>query len=403
MSDLKDTSVVLGVTGGIAAYKAVTIASLLVQIGARVDVVMTEGAQHFVRPLTFSAITHSLVQTDLFEPWRGEYSGHVSLADRADIVIVAPATAATIARFALGLSDDLIGLIALSTDAPLLLAPAMEDRMFRQPATQQHLQTLIARGATVVGPESGRLASGATGLGRMAEPADIVARAEQLLRGTGLLAGARVVVTAGGTREPLDPVRYLGNRSSGRMGYAIAEAAITAGAEVTLITGPSSVAAPASAHVVPVETALGMLAAVEDAVRDADILVMAAAVADFRPESPHPGKIKKERGQEHLDVRLVRNPDILASIDQPGLVKIGFAAETENLIANAAAKLAAKKLAMIVANDAATTIGADHSTATFLLADGTVRELPRLSKRALATEIIRAAAALRGSPRRLGS
>jgi phosphopantothenoylcysteine decarboxylase/phosphopantothenate--cysteine ligase len=400
MNEFEGKTVVLGVTGGIAAYKAAAVASLLVQAGAQVEVVLTEGAQRFIQPLTFSAITHSAVHTDPFATWHGDFSGHVSLADRADLLIVAPATAATIARLALGLVEDLIGLIALSTQAPLLLAPAMEDGMFRHPATQHHVQVLAHRGATIVGPETGRLASGATGMGRMAEPADIVARAQHLLRRSSLLTETRVVVTAGGTREPLDPVRYLGNRSSGRMGYAIAEAAVAAGADVTLITGPTSVPAPAQAHVVPVETALEMLAAVENATRDADILVMAAAVADFRPETTHPGKIKKERGQDHLDVRLVRNPDILAAIDQPGLIKIGFAAETENLLANAAAKLNAKHLAMIVANDAAATIGADHSTATFLIADGTVRELPRLSKQALAVEIIRAAAELRGSTRR---
>ncbi|MCD6028307.1 MAG: phosphopantothenoylcysteine decarboxylase/phosphopantothenate/cysteine ligase [Thermomicrobiales bacterium] len=400
MNELEGKTVVLGVTGGIAAYKAATVASLLMQSGARVEVVLTEGAQRFIQPLTFSAITHSAVHTDPFATWHGDFSGHISLADRAELLIVAPATAATIARLALGLADDLIGLIALSTQAPLLLAPAMEDGMFRHPATQHHVQTLADRGATVVGPETGRLASGATGMGRMAEPADIVERAKHLLRRSSLLTGSRVVVTAGGTREPLDPVRYLGNRSSGRMGYAIAEAAIAAGADVTLITGPTSVPLPAHAHVVPVETALDMLAAVENATRDADILVMAAAVADFRPETTHPGKIKKERGQDHLDVRLVRNPDILAAIDQPGLIKIGFAAETENLLANAAAKLEAKHLAMIVANDAAATIGADHSTATFLHADGTVRPLPRLSKQMLAAEVVRAAAELRGSPRR---
>lgn len=398
MSDLKDKTVVLGVTGGIAAYKAATVASLLVQVGARVDVVMTEAAHRFVQSLTFSAITHTTVHTDPFATWHDDFSGHITLADRADLLLIAPATASTIARLALGFGDDLIGLIALTTRAPLLLAPAMEDRMFRHPATRGHLQTLVERGAFVVGPEEGRLASGGIGLGRMAEPADIVGRARQLLQSTARLAGTRVVVTAGGTREPLDPVRYLGNRSSGRMGYAIAEAAVAEGADVTLITGPTSVIAPVHIRVIPVETALDMLAAVQQSTINANILIMAAAVADFRPETTHAGKIKKERGQEHLDVRLIRNPDILASIDQPGLIKIGFAAETENLIANAASKLQAKNLAMIVANDAESTIGADHSTATFLLADGTVRALPKLSKRALAAEIVRAAADLLASP-----
>lgn len=400
MSALEEKSIVLTVSGGIAAYKAATIASLLVQAGAHVDVVLTAGALQFIQPLTFSAITHRPVHSDPFAPWAADFSGHVTLADRADLVIVAPATAATVARLALGLSDDLLGLIALSTRAPILLAPAMEDRMYRHPTTQQHLQTLTDRGAAVVGPESGRLASGAKGLGRMSEPADIVHRAQALVQGAGRLAGARVVVTAGGTREPLDPVRYVGNRSSGRMGFAIAEAAVAEGAAVTLIAGPSAIPAPAGAIVVSVESALEMLAAVEDAARDADVLIMAAAVADFRPETSQASKIKKEHGQDYLDLRLVRNPDILASVNRPGLVKIGFAAETDNLLGHASAKLHAKGLDMIVANDAASTIGADHSTATFLMADGAVRAFPRLPKQELAFEIVLAAAELLAASRR---
>lgn len=400
MSALEEKSIVLAVSGGIAAYKAATIASLLVQAGAHVDVVLTAGALQFIQPLTFSAITHRPVHSDPFAPWAADFSGHVTLADRADLVIVAPATAATVARLALGLSDDLLGLIALSTRAPILLAPAMEDRMYRHPTTQQHLQTLTDRGAAVVGPESGRLASGAKGLGRMSEPADIVRRAQALVQGAGRLAGARVVVTAGGTREPLDPVRYVGNRSSGRMGFAIAEAAVAEGAAVTLIAGPSAIPAPAGAIVVSVESALEMLAAVEDAARDADVLIMAAAVADFRPETSQASKIKKEHGQDYLDLRLVRNPDILASVNRPGLVKIGFAAETDNLLEHASAKLHAKGLDMIVANDAASTIGADHSTATFLMADGAVRAFPRLPKQELAFEIVLAAAELLAASRR---
>lgn len=400
MCALEEKSIVLAVSGGIAAYKAATIASLLVQAGAHVDVVLTAGALQFIQPLTFSAITHRPVHSDPFAPWAADFSGHVTLADRADLVIVAPATAATVARLALGLSDDLLGLIALSTRAPILLAPAMEDRMYRHPTTQQHLQTLTDRGAAVVGPESGRLASGAKGLGRMSEPADIVRRAQALVQGAGRLAGARVVVTAGGTREPLDPVRYVGNRSSGRMGFAIAEAAVAEGAAVTLIAGPSAIPAPAGAIVVSVESALEMLAAVEDAARDADVLIMAAAVADFRPETSQASKIKKEHGQDYLDLRLVRNPDILASVNRPGLVKIGFAAETDNLLEHASAKLHAKGLDMIVANDAASTIGADHSTATFLMADGAVRAFPRLPKQELAFEIVLAAAELLAASRR---
>ena len=400
MGAMQGKMVVLGVTGGIAAYKAATVASLLIQSGAQVDVVLTEGAQRFIRPLTFSAITHRPVYGDPFAPWGDDFSGHVSLANRADIVIVAPATAATIARLALGLSDDLLGLIALTTRAPMVIAPAMEDRMFRHAATHHHLQTLQDRGVFVVGPETGRLASGATGAGRMTEPEQIVRRVDEIVRSSNLLAGTRIVVTAGGTREALDPVRYLGNRSSGRMGFAIAEAAIARGADVTLIAGPTAISPPADANVVPVESAMEMLAAVEDAVADADVLIMAAAVADFRPETRRASKIKKEHGQDHYEFRLVRNPDILATVNKPGLVKIGFAAETDNLIEHATAKLHAKNLAMIVANDAESTIDALDSTATFIMADGAVKTFPRSSKRTLADEIIRAATDLLATAQR---
>jgi phosphopantothenoylcysteine decarboxylase/phosphopantothenate--cysteine ligase len=391
---LQGKTIVLGVTGGIAAYKAAAIASLLVQEGASVEVVMTRGARRFVKPLTFSAITHAAVHTDAFAPWSDQFSGHLTLAKIADLLMVAPATASTIARLALGLSDDLLGLIALSTHAPMLLAPAMEEGMYRHPATQHHLLTLNERGAVLIGPESGRLASGASGLGRMAAPTNIVLRAKSMLQRPGLLSGVKVVVTAGGTRESIDPVRYVGNRSSGRMGFAIAEAAAATGARVTLIAGPTTIDVPNQVAFVPVESTLDMLAAVERAVEDADILIMAAAVADFRPEAAQSSKIKKTPGEEHLDLRLIRNPDILATVRRPGLIKIGFAAETENLIENAAAKLAAKQLAMIVANDAETTIGAEDSTATFLMADGVTRELPTMSKAALADEIIHTAADL---------
>jgi phosphopantothenoylcysteine decarboxylase/phosphopantothenate--cysteine ligase len=390
VTELTDKSIVLGVTGGIAAYKAVSVASLLSQRGARVEVVLTESALRFVQPLTFSAVTRATVHTDAFAEWRDRFSGHVSLAANADLVIVAPATAATIARLALGLSDDLLGLVVLSTTAPVLLAPAMEEGMFRHPATQQHLATLAAHGTTLLGPEIGRLASGAVGLGRMAAPETIVARAEDMLsQDHGLLRHKKVVVTAGGTREPIDPVRFIGNRSSGRMGHAIAAAAAAEGAEVVLISSAQIPNSPPRCKLVQVETAGEMLAAVQTAVSDADVLVMAAAVADFRPEQAVAQKIKKEQGRDYLVLRLVRNPDILASVDRPGLVKIGFAAETEQLVANAKRKLAAKELAMIVANEATTTIGASDVTATILSADGSVESLPRMPKEQLASEIVR--------------
>lgn len=388
MDILQGKSILLGICGGIAAYKAATVASLLVQAGARVDVVMTDAAREFVQPLTFSAITHSAVHTDPFAPWHDEFRGHVSLAANADLLIVAPATARTLAGLALGLGSDLLQLVALSTTAPILVAPAMEDGMYHHPATQWHIATLRDRGVTVVGPERGRLASGALGEGRLAAPETIIGAAQWALGRTGPLTGRRLVVSAGGTREPIDPVRYLGNRSSGAMGFAIASAAVAAGADVTIVSGPVHLTAPYGAIHVPVETAAEMQAAVIAATRDADAVIMAAAVADFRPAAPSERKIKKEPGQEELDLHLVRNPDILAALAAPGLIRIGFAAETDNLLENARQKLAAKGLDAIVANDASATIGAADSQATILIRDGRSIALPRMPKQAVANEII---------------
>jgi len=388
MRDLEGSSILLGVTGGIAAFKAATIASLFIQAGAGVDVVMTEAAQRFIQPLSFSAITHAPVHTDPFAPWSDDFTGHVGLARSADLLIVAPATAAAIARLALGLADDLLGLIALSTAAPIILAPAMEERMLRHPATLGHLATLIERGVRIVDPEYGRLASGAIGEGRMASPESVVAAARDVLRRSTRLTGKKFVITAGGTREPLDPVRYIGNRSSGAMGYALAAAAMAAGADVTLITGETSLRPPDGAALVHVNTAAEMHHAVDQATLGANVLIMAAAVADFRPETESPRKLKKTTDQQYLDLRLVRTVDILGSIERPTLLKIGFAAETDNLVENAKQKLAAKGLEMIVANDAVSTIGEPTSRATILTAEGVVTTLPRMSKETLAAKIL---------------
>ncbi|HEX5992706.1 MAG TPA: bifunctional phosphopantothenoylcysteine decarboxylase/phosphopantothenate--cysteine ligase CoaBC [Thermomicrobiales bacterium] len=396
MRVLEGKSIVLGVTGGIAAYKAASIASLLVQAGASVEVVMTEAAQQFVRPLTFSAITHASVHTDSFAPWHGNFTGHVSLAENADLLVIAPATAATIAKLALGLANDLISLIALSTTSPAVVAPGMEEHMLHHPATQGHLRTLTERGVTIVEPAHGRLASGAVGEGRMASPESVVAKATDVLGRSRRLAGKKFVITAGGTREPLDPIRYIGNRSSGAMGHALAAAAVAQGADVTLISAATGLRVPSGATLVNVETAAEMHHAVEQASVDADVLIMAAAVADFRPESKSRRKLKKSADMDYLDVRLVRNPDILATITRPDLLKIGFAAETEHLLENAAQKLHAKGLAMIVANDAESTIGASSSTATILTADGGITALPTMSKESLAVEIVAIVADLLG-------
>ncbi len=388
MTPLSNARVVLGVTGGIAAYRAADLASRLVQAGCRVDVVLTAGAAQFVQPMTFSAITKRPVHTTVFAPWTDEWHGHITLASEAEILIVAPTSANALAGLALGLAGDLLGTVALSTAAPLLLAPAMEDRMFHHPATQEHLATLQERGATIVGPDHGRLASGEVGTGRLADVETILGTARRLLGRNGILAGRTVVVTAAGTHEPIDPVRYVGNRSSGSMGYALVQAAIDAGASVTLITGPSYLRPPVGAEVVSVNTAEQMLVAVNDAITSAAALVMAAAVADFRPDHVSTTKLKKQGTDAGLTLALVRNPDILASIDRPGLVKVGFAAETEDLEANGLVKLRAKGLAMIVANDASATIGADTSTATIIRTDARIERLPRMTKQLLGAEIV---------------
>jgi phosphopantothenoylcysteine decarboxylase/phosphopantothenate--cysteine ligase len=386
---LQGKRIVLGVSGGIAAYKVADLASKLAQEGALVDVIMTEAAQKFVTPLIFQALTKRPVRTDIYADWLGEDTGHVGLAHNADIVVVAPATAHTIARLALGLSDDLLSAVYLSTQAPVLIVPAMESGMYLHPATQEHIATLKSRGATVLTPGEGHLASGATGIGRLPEPAEILAAIARTLGRSGLLAGKHVVVTAGATQEPLDPVRFIGNGSSGKMGYAIAEEALNAGAEVTLISGPVAIAAPYGADVVNVITARSMEAAVREAVAHADALVMAAAVADYAPAEVSEQKIKKTG--ESMTINLKRNPDILATLAQvalPGLARGGFSAETQDLIENARGKLEKKRLDMIVANDAVASIGSDQSAVTLIMHDGSIEQLPAMPKEGSARVIV---------------
>ena len=388
MSILNGSRITLGVSGGIAAYKAADLASKLVQGGATVDVILTKHATEFIQPLTFQAITKQPVHTGVFEGWREDWFGHISLAHASQALLVAPTTANTIAKLATGIADDMLGSVALSSTAPLIIAPAMEHQMWHHPATQQNLATLRARGTTIVGPETGRLASGEFGDGRLVQPELILGALRQVLGRNGALAGRKIVVTAGGTHEPLDPVRFLGNRSSGTMGYAIAQSAIDQGATVTLVSGPTLLKPPYGAHFVSVETADEMAGAVRDACEAADALIMAAAVADFRPATTQSSKIKKGDKNEPSVIELTRNPDILASIDRPGLIKIGFAAETDDLIENATDKLKRKGLAMIVANDAVKTIGSALSTATFILPYGEPEELPMMDKSAVADAIL---------------
>lgn len=400
-SGLLGAKIVLGVSGGIAAYKAADLTSALVQAGADVHVVMTDGGTRFVQPLTFQALTRNPVYTSVFDGWEGESAGHVTLAHDAGAVLIAPATANVIASMAQGRVEDMLGAVVLATQAPVIVAPAMEHHMWHHPATQANVALLRERGVAVVDPEHGHLASGASGDGRLASRDRLIGALRRTLSADGALAGRRLVITAGGTREAIDPVRYIGNRSSGQMGLALADAAIDAGADVVLIAGPSVGAIPPGIEAVRVESALEMQAAVGQAVKRADVLVMAAAVADFRPASAAHRKIKKRPDEEMMTIELVKNPDILAGVDGQRVLKIGFAAETDDLIANARAKLEAKDLAMIVANDAVATIGSDRVAATLLFRDG--REpmsLPEAPKDEAAARIIgQVAGLLRGRAR----
>lgn len=404
---IEDKRILLGVTGGIAAYKAAFLASRLTQAGALVDVIMTPGAERFVTPLTFQGVSGRPVHDDVFGSLPDGRIAHVNLAKGADLLIVAPLTAHTLARLALGLADDLLTVTALACTAPLLLAPAMEEHMWQHPATQANLETLRRRGAFIVGPLSGHLASGASGVGRMAEPDDLLGAARYLLGRGGPLAGHRVVITAGGTHEALDPVRFIGNRSSGKMGVALAQAALDLGADVVLIHGPLAVAAPWGVQTMAIESAQQMCDVVLAQMPATDVLIGAAAVADFRPAVMAAQKIKKQPDDAGLTIELVRNPDILAHVaDQRSLsgrprVTVGFAAETENLYANAQAKLAAKGLDLIVANDVTASdagFGVDTNRVTLLSPNSPPEPLPLMSKAAAAAAIMQRVAAFLNHP-----
>jgi len=399
---LDGKKILLGVTGGIAAYKAADLCSKLVQAGAQVDVILTEAAAKFVAPLTFSALSGRPARVDMWTEPGGQPIPHVQMAAAADLVIVAPLSANTQAKLALGLADNLLTATLLATHVPWVLAPAMESHMWANPMTQAHAASLRTRGAVQVGPGEGRLASGALGVGRMAEPAEILAAARAVFARGGPLAGRRVVVTAGGTQEPLDPVRYITNASSGKMGVALAEAGRDLGAAVTLIHAPLAVPVPTGVESVRVRTASQMCAAVLDRLPQTDILIGAAAVADFRPAEVAGQKIKKTPGQEELTLRLVRNPDILGEVaarrgaaGRPAVV-VGFAAETQDLLANAAVKLAAKQLDIIVANDVTepgSGFGSDDNRVTLLFADGRQAALPLMGKREVAWRVLQEAMA----------
>ena len=385
---LKGKNIVLGVTGSIAAYKAAEIASQLTQAGAKVDVIMTEAATEFITPLTFRAITKRPIVTEMFT-LASEFSiEHVSLAEAADVIVIAPATANFIAKLAAGIADDMLCCTVLATKAPVVISPAMDANMYDNTITLDNLSKLKARDFTIVGPASGRLASGKEGPGRLANINDIIGTVCQVLGKDGDLADKHVLVTAGGTQEPIDPVRYLTNRSSGKMGYALAEAARNRGAKVTLITAPTSLSKPTSVDIVTISTAQEMYQAVENVVSRADALIMAAAVADYRPSSTAKDKIKKEGGGLTLELELT--PDILGSV-KGDFIKVGFAAESSNLEENAKQKLQQKGLDLIVANDITASdsgFGAENDRVRIIDREGKIDSLPLLPKRELADKIL---------------
>ena len=399
MKPLDQKHILLGVTGSIAAYKAADLASKLAQAGARVNTLLTPSATQFISPLTFQSVTGQGAYTDANLWGAQSHVLHVGLGHTADLLVIAPATANTIARLAQGLADNLLVLTALAfgpgtAARPLVIAPAMDGGMYTHPATQENITILRQRGAVIIGPEAGHLASGLKAHGRMSEPATLFGQIRLLLTRTGALQGKRVVVTAGGTQEQIDPVRVITNRSSGKQGYALAQACLDQGAEVILIAAPNALPAPTGAQHVPVTSAKEMETTVLQHCQTADALLMAAAVADFTPANPSAHKIKKRAGLPVIE--LIHTPDILAAVAKARAhsgwprVVFGFAAETQDLLQNAQAKLQAKQLDLIVANDvgaADSGFNVDTNRVVLLHADGTQESLPLLSKDDVAQRI----------------
>jgi len=401
MTVLASKKMLLGVTGSIACYKAADLASKLTQLGADVDVVLTSAATQFVTPLTFQSVTgrKAYVDSDL---WGAEgHVLHVNLGRNADLIAIAPATANTLAKLAHGQADNLLTLAVLASKAPLLIAPAMDGGMYEHSATQANLEILKSRGTTIVGPQSGHLASGLNALGRMTEPAELLGHIRRLLGRNGPLTGRKVIVTAGGTHETIDPVRAITNRSSGKQGYALAQGAVDLGAEVTLISAPTSLAAPIGCAVISVTSAEEMGDAVLSGAKDVDVLLMAAAVADFRPDKLSKQKIKRVEGIP--EVTLVANPDVLVELSKSTSKKpkvvVGFAAESKDLLKNAQQKLETKKLDLIVANDiSAEDAGFEVDSNRVLLLDksGKHEQLPLMSKEEVARIVLQRVVELLG-------
>ena len=389
-SPLNNKRVVLGVTGSIACYKAADLASKLVQSGALVDVVLTSAATQFVSELTFRSITHRSVFTDLYSPESELSINHVVLAETADIIIVAPTTANTIAKIANGISDDVLTTTILATRAPIIIAPAMDANMFDNAATQANVTKLVTRGIFIAGPANGRLASGLIGQGRMVEPSDIISSANMILGKDGDLSGKKIVVSAGGTEEAIDPVRNITHRSSGKMGYAIAEAARDRGAIVSLVAAPNALPKPVGILVTKIQSAEEMKKVIDTECDGADALIMAAAVADWRPLEKLDSKAKKSTS-DTWSLKLVKNPDIIASIKNDSLIKVGFAAESEDLIENSKVKIKSKNLDFIVANDITAKdsgFSVDTNKVTIIHSNGNIESLPLMSKYDVAHSIL---------------
>jgi phosphopantothenoylcysteine decarboxylase/phosphopantothenate--cysteine ligase len=396
---LGNKTIVLGITGSIAAYKAAEVASQLTQAGAKVNVIMTKEAIQFISPVTLRAITGRPVVNEMFD-LASEFSiEHVSLAKSADIVVIAPATANIIAKLAAGIADDMLCCTVLATKAPVLVAPAMETNMYNNPVTQDNLSKLKVRHFVIIAPATGWLASGKEGPGRLADTNNIIGGIRQVLGGGGDLAGKHILVTAGGTQEPIDPVRYISNHSSGKMGYALAEAARDRGAKVTLVTAPTPLPEPIGVDVVKVNTAQEMHQAVEKVATRADALVMAAAVADYRPIKAAKDKIKK--GEAGLTLKLEPTLDILSSV-KGNFIKVGFAAESSNLMENAEQKLTQKGLDLIVANDITASdsgFGTDTNRVTIIDRKGKVDSLSLMPKREVADKVLDRVAELFSKPK----
>lgn len=388
---LKGKNVVVGVCGGIAVYKVVDVVSRLKKLGADVDVIMTENATRFVSPITFRSISHNPVACDMFEEPKSWDIRHISLAEKADIILVAPATANIIGKLANGIADDMLSTTVMAAKAPVLIVPAMNTNMFENPVVQNNLTRLESLGYHIMEPGTGLMACGTSGKGRLPEPEEIVREVQDRLAAGKDLDSCRILITAGPTREPVDPVRFISNHSSGKMGYSIAEAAVQRGADVMLVSGPVSLSKPKASKMVKVETAEEMLDAVMKNQEDYDIFIMVAAVADYRCVSVAGEKIKKK--EDKLTLELTKNPDIAKEL---GKIKgnrllVGFSAETGDLEENAKGKLAAKNLDMIVANDVTQEgagFGTDTNIVRMFFKDGTSRQLPIMSKKSVANEIL---------------